>query len=242
MRQKSGLTPALFYERGEATVYRLTPRLAAVAAWVPQDARLADVGTDHGYLPVQLILEGRIPSAIATDIRPGPLAKAAETVEHSALAGRVELRLCDGLAAVSPQEVDAVTIAGMGGETILKILSAAPWALDKCCIVQAMSSLEDLRAGLDALDGHILRERLAREGETLYVITQLGRGGERLTPAECWTGKRERFGDDPLWPDHLAQCRRRAQRALDGLNQSSKPSDLPRKGKLEDILQALPQK
>lgn len=235
------MSPLFCWKEVNCPVNRLTTRLAAIGAWVPPNARLADVGTDHGYLPVQLLLEGKILSAIATDLRPGPLAKAAETVERWGVAGKIDLRLCDGLAAVSSQEVDAITIAGMGGETILAILSAAPWALDKCCLVQAMSSQEDLRAGLEALDAHIVRERVVKEGQTLYVIAQLGRGGEHLTPAECWAGKAERFFDDPLWPAYLAQRRRRAQRALDGLTQSSRPENLPGKRRLERILKDLPQ-
>ena len=79
----------------------LTPRLGLLADWVPAGARLADVGTDHGYLPVWLVLEGRVASAIASDLRPGPLSRARETA--AACDAELDLRLCDGLSAIRPE-------------------------------------------------------------------------------------------------------------------------------------------
>ena len=105
----------------------LSPRLQSVAGLVPEGARLADVGTDHAYLPAWLILRGIIPGAIATDLRKGPLERARATAERYGLTDVMDFRLCNGLAGVSPDETDAVAIAGMGGETIAEILSAAPW-------------------------------------------------------------------------------------------------------------------
>ena len=78
----------------------LTPRLRAIAQQVPQGSVLADVGTDHALLPAWLLLEGRIPSAIASDLREGPLSRAKETVEQHGVADRVSLRLCDGLSGI----------------------------------------------------------------------------------------------------------------------------------------------
>ena len=94
----------------------LTPRLRAIAEQVPQGARLADIGTDHGYLPVWLLLSGQIDRAIAADLREGPLKRAKETAARFGMGDRVDFRLCDGLSGIRPEEVDAAAIAGMGGE------------------------------------------------------------------------------------------------------------------------------
>ncbi len=219
---------------------RLTPRLQALAHRIPPGVRLADVGTDHAYLPAWLLLENQIPFAVCTDLRPGPLERARATAEHWEVSDRVSLRLCDGLAGVAAHEVDCVVIAGMGGETILHILENAPWTRDKTCIVQPMSSLADLRAGLGALGLFIARETLVQEGETLYVIMDLAPGREEsLTPAELQVGRASAHQGDPLWPRYLRQERDRLARALAGLERSKKPADEPRRQELSQALEGL---
>ena len=219
---------------------KLTPRLQTVARRVPDGARLADVGTDHAYLPAWLLLQERIPFALCTDLRPGPLERARETVERCGVADKVSLRLCDGLAGAEASEVDCVVIAGMGGETILHILQEAPWSLEKTCIVQPMSSLSDLRAGVGALGRHVARETLAKEGETLYVVMDLAPGPEGpLTAAELQVGRAENHRDDPLWPEYLEKETKRIQRALRGLERSQKPEDGPRQQELKTALEGL---
>ena len=106
---------------------QLQPRLQCIASLVPQGARLADVGTDHGYLPVWLLQHGRIESAIASDINALPLDHARATAREYGVTERMDFRLCPGLAKIKAEECDAIAIAGMGGETILGILEAAPW-------------------------------------------------------------------------------------------------------------------
>ena len=95
----------------------LQPRLALLASLVPQGAVLADVGTDHGYIPVCLRQRGVIDRAIASDIGREPLEHARRTAEEYGVGG-IDLRLCAGLDAIAPEECDTVLIAGMGGETI----------------------------------------------------------------------------------------------------------------------------
>ena len=107
----------------------LTPRLQMLANWVPQGARFADIGTDHAYLPVWLMLQGRLHSAIASDLRKGPLERAKETGRTYGAEG-IDYRLANGLADIRPEETDVIAIAGMGGETIAAILEAAPWTAD----------------------------------------------------------------------------------------------------------------
>lgn len=98
-----------------------------LAEQVPQGARLADVGTDHAYLPAWLLLAGRISGAVATDVREGPLQRGRETARLYKVEDRIVFRCCDGLAAVEPQEADTVVIAGMGGELMARIVERAPW-------------------------------------------------------------------------------------------------------------------
>ena len=141
----------------------------AVADLVPQGARLADVGTDHGYLPVRLLLDGKIQSAIASDLRAGPLSRASETARRYGIRDGLSLRLCPGLDGVTPGEVDCVSIAGMGGETIASILEAAPWTRSgTLLLLQPMTAFPDLRLFLQRSGYEIFRERIAREGRRLH--------------------------------------------------------------------------
>ena len=144
----------------------LSPRLRAVADWVPVGARLADVGTDHGLLPVWLLKQGRISAAVAADLRAGPLAAARRTARRFGVSDRVSFRLCDGLRGIAPEEADTVTIAGMGGETIVKILAAAPWtrAGDTLLLLQPQSAFPELRGWLAGHGYRISREKIVREG------------------------------------------------------------------------------
>lgn len=217
----------------------LTPRLKAVASFVPDGARLADVGTDHAYLPVSLILSGKIPAAIAADLRQGPLNRARATVAEYGLEGKVIFRLCDGLRGIRPEEADAVAIAGMGGETIASILEAAPWVRERCVnlILQPMSSMSDLRLWL-ADHGYAIREeKLAREGDTLYTILRVTAGEmPTLNPAQLCAGRNSR---DPLRGEWLDQWIGKTQRALGGLANSRQENAADRIREMEQILSGL---
>ena len=105
-------------------------RLSLCADYVREGSRLADIGTDHGYLPIALCQSGKIPSALACDINPLPLRSAEENIARFGLSKKIQTRLSDGLKEVSPDEADDVVIAGMGGELIRDILTAAPWVKD----------------------------------------------------------------------------------------------------------------
>ena len=101
----------------------LDQRLLTVARLVRQGAYLADIGTDHGYVPIWLVQKGVCPSALAMDVRKGPLERAEEHVEEVGLSGKIELRLSDGLAKLKAGEADTVVIAGMGGPLMERILT-----------------------------------------------------------------------------------------------------------------------
>lgn len=217
----------------------LSPRLRMVGDLVPPGARLADVGTDHAYLPAALILEEKIPRAVAADLRRGPLDRARATVREYGLTGKVAFRLCDGLTGIRPDEADAVTVAGMGGETIAAILSAAPWTRERDVplILQPMSSLPDLRGWLQENGFSIEEEHLAQEGETLYTAF-LVRAGEMapLSPAELWAGKNNRAPLRGAWLDLWIA---RMGRALEGMAQARGEGTPPRKRELEEVREGL---
>ena len=222
----------------------LTPRLRAVAELVPRGARLADIGTDHAYLPVYLLQRGVIGHAIAADLRPGPLERARQTGERCGMAERMEFRLCDGLGGVRPHEADTITIAGMGGETIAHILAAAPWTKEGGVrlILQPMSSISDLRGWLWGHGYRILKERLVQEGSTFYTIL-LAEGGraDGFTLAEQWAGRQHRGMDSPLRTRLLDDLLRRARRAAQGLRRSTRAEDIPRLAQMEHLAEELEQ-
>lgn len=202
----------------------LSPRLRMVGNLVPEGARLADIGTDHAYLPAALLLEGKIPRAIAADLRPGPLDRARATAHQYGCTGQMEFRLCDGLSGIRPEEVDAVVIAGMGGETIASILERAPWVRGSgaALILQPMSAQPELRRWLWRNGYGIAREKLCREGEKLYVALLVSdRPGPPLTAAEEWAGRQDR--EQPLRGAYLDSLVRKASRALAGHRRAAEP-------------------
>ena len=110
----------------------LNSRLLKIAGMIRKDARVADIGTDHAYLPVFLINRGICSKVFACDVADGPLKNAKDNIESSRVTG-IELRKGDGLNAVKPFEADTFVLAGMGGDLIAKIIEAAPFLRTMCC-------------------------------------------------------------------------------------------------------------
>lgn len=195
----------------------LQPRLRAIADLVPAGCRLADVGTDHGYIPAALLLEGRISGAIASDIGKEPLEHAARTARQWGVADRMELRLCDGLRDIAPGEADTVVIAGMGGDNIVEILAAAPWTREgTLLLLQPMSRAETLRRWLPENGYAALAEALVLDKGTIYPILSV-RGGEMppATDAQAYGGFL--LAEDPLWGAYLEDRILRLRKAAAGL-------------------------
>lgn len=151
-------------------LFQLDDRLAACASFVREGCKLADIGTDHGYLPIYLVKQGKISRAIAADINIGPLQKASMHVKKYKAEDQVQTRLSNGLEVIFPNEVDDIVIAGMGGELIAQILEAAPWVKnsEKHLILQPMTAAEDLRAYLQANGFYVKEEKAAIADGKVY--------------------------------------------------------------------------
>ena len=200
----------------------LQPRLALLASLVPQGAVLADVGTDHGYIPVCLRQRGVIDRAIASDIGREPLEHARRTAEEYGVGG-IDLRLCAGLDAIAPEECDTVLIAGMGGETIAQILAGAPWTADgrHTLLLQPQSRAEALRRFLAEHGYAIAREALVRDRGFLYPVIEAGAGEMHLTLGRQWAGADLLY--DPLGDRYIIEKIIQLQAAAAGSNRASAP-------------------
>ena len=140
----------------------LDVRLRAAADMVPRGARLADIGSDHAYLPIALCLEDKIDCALASDINDGPVAAAVANIKKNNLEGRIEAIRADGLAGARSFAPDVITVLGMGGELIVEILSAVDWVRDEkiTLILQPMTHPEILAKYLAAEGFEVLDEAM----------------------------------------------------------------------------------
>lgn len=154
---------------------KLSNRLLAVASFVTDGNVLADVGTDHGYIPIFLVQEKRIPRAIAMDINAGPLERAKEHVDMYGLKYYIETRLSDGVAALTPGEVDTVLVAGMGGGLVMHILEEGKEVCRQAkeLVLQPQSELERVRAYLWSNGYVILEENMVLEDEKFYPMMRV---------------------------------------------------------------------
>lgn len=177
----------------------LSPRLQTVADFVPCGSRFADIGTDHGYLPLYLLQQQRIATAIAADLNKGPLERARAMSEEYQIP--LDLRLSDGLEKITPEEVDVVAIAGMGGQTMVHILEkwtkkqSSPW--QGRFLLQPMSTQYELRHWLVTHGFLILKEVTVQEEKQLYTVMEVEKGiSAHYTEGELRIGKQDL--SDPL--------------------------------------------
>lgn len=150
----------------------LGARLQKCADFVREGKKLADIGTDHGYVPVCLLQTGKIPFAVAVDVHKGPLESAMNNASRCGVADKMHFVCGDGLHGVLPDEAEDIVIAGMGGELILRIISEAPWlcAMDKHLVLQPMTTAMQLREGLAALGFTIDREEAVVDSDKIYSV------------------------------------------------------------------------
>jgi tRNA (adenine22-N1)-methyltransferase len=164
----------------------------------------ADVGTDHGKLIAHLVGTGRSSGGCATDIHSGPLSKARELVDELGLQDKIQVLLCDGLAAVEDHMAQEIIIAGMGGDTIVHILESWPWSKepDKHFLLQAMTKPEALRRWLWQNGFDILEERCVQQSGKPYSVMSVSYTAAEIQPDEpmLYLGAIRDFSD----PDALA--------------------------------------
>lgn len=166
---------------------KLTDRLLKIASLVDEGKKIADIGTDHGYIPVYLLNNNKIDYAILADVNKGPLENAKKEVRHNKLDEKVDLRLGSGLEVLNPNEVDEVIIAGMGGILISELLEAkksVSQTVDKL-ILQPMQAQNELRKYLYNNGYEILNEVLVKEDFRIYEII-----------VAKYTGKNTEVNDD----------------------------------------------
>lgn len=157
---------------------QLSDRLRAVASLASSGSRIADVGCDHGYIPIYLYLEGRIPGAIAMDVNRGPLLRAEQHIREYGLGKYIETRLSDGVKALAPGEADTVIIAGMGGPLMEKILTEGRSVLESVSelILQPQSEIGAFRHYLLEHGYRITAEDMVFEEGKYYPMMKVLHG------------------------------------------------------------------
>ena len=158
----------------------ISPRLLSAADFVRQDAFLADIGTDHAYLPLFLLSEGRIKKAFCSDVNEGPLASARANAEAAGLLDRVEFTLADGADALGGKDITDYAICGMGGELIADIISRAPEMKDPSVrlILQPMTRRGALVKFLTQNGFEVIGEAYSRDAGKFYVTLLVAFSGE----------------------------------------------------------------
>ena len=152
---------------------KLSPRLEEAASYVRQGARLADIGTDHAYLPLRLLLDERISFAVACDIVDGPLERARRHIElYPDVKDKIQTYKTNGLMNVEGFSPTDITVCGMGGELIAQIIADASFTKDPkiSLVLQPMTCAEELRLFLAQNGYKTVRESIVTEGRRVYEI------------------------------------------------------------------------
>ena len=169
----------------------ISKRLELVASFVPQGVVLLDVGSDHAYLPIELVERGQIEAAIAGEVVEGPYQSAVKNVESHGLKEKIQVRLANGLAAFEEEDqVSVITIAGMGGRLITTILEEGLEKLSNIqrLILQPNNREDDLRIWLQDNGFQIVAESILEEAGKFYEILVVEAGQMKLSASDVRFG------------------------------------------------------
>ncbi len=210
-------------EKKKQRIVRLSKRLKQVADFVPEGSRIADIGTDHGYIPIYLCQKGLAASALAMDVRKGPLCRAQEHIKEygDSFPGCCpQVRLSDGLKELKEGEADTVIIAGMGGELEIKILEEGRhlWNSIKTWVLSPQSDLDKVRRFLAENGFCIEAEAMVKDEGKFYTVMRAVRGQmEYESQSEYLYGKKLLEAGDKVLEEYLTCERRRVEKILSSL-------------------------
>ena len=222
---------------------KLSQRLQAIADLVPAGAKVADIGTDHGFLPCYLAQSSKAELVIACDVNAQPLALAQKNITGYNVGDKVSTRLGNGLAVLKPGEVDTVTIAGMGGALMIDILDASPMVVDrlKRIVLQPNVGAEAVRIWAEKNRWQIVAEDLIRENDIFSVIIVLeqGRSDRFMSAVELYLGPKLLAEHHPMLGLYISEEWEKTQHILEQLAKSdseeSRKKEKQLRQKWEDI-------
>ena len=219
----------------------LSKRLLTVASMVENDSVVADIGTDHAYIPIYLVEQGVCKKAIAMDVNPGPLERAREHILASGLSKQIVTRLSDGLAKLSEDEADTYVIAGMGGPLMVSILARRMDLLQKgkTLVLQPQSEIGEVREFLIHNDYKIIQEEMFYDMEKTYVAMKAVKSKESIIP---YTKTQYIFGKllleklDPVLFEYLQKQKEVYEKLVIRLEDNITKQTMLRKAECEQML------
>nr|WP_294491602.1 class I SAM-dependent methyltransferase [uncultured Mediterraneibacter sp.] len=231
----------------------LSKRLSAVAGLVTTGYRLADIGTDHAYIPIYLVRKGRVPLAVAMDINRGPLLRAKENIRAWGYEDRIATRISNGFEALGEEEADAAVIAGMGGGLMTRILKDGSRVVRslKECVLQPQSETEKVRTFLLEEGFCFTEETMVEEDGKYYPVMKVtpppaGNGEDaesRPGGKSEWTETEKRYGKlllcgrNPVLKEYLEREIRIRKRILKELEKENSRRTVQRMRELRDEME-----
>ena len=203
----------------------LSPRLLECSKYVKSGERIADIGCDHGLLSAYLLTNRIASSAIAADINEGPLSSARSNALKFHISDRISFHLSDGLCSV-PHDFDCMICAGMGAETMIAILKAAPWIESSAyhLILQCQTRAHLLRQFLSETGWCIKEESIVRDGHFLYTVMDVSReSSNTLTPGQCYLSPALLRHTGPELSEYYARITAGLRQAVNGKGRDRVP-------------------
>lgn len=207
---------------------KLSKRLETVASFVPTGAIVADIGSDHAYLPCYLVHKGIAARAVAGEVVKGPYESAVKQVRTEGLTDKITVRMADGLAAVEEtDEITAVTIAGMGGPLIVSILEKHPQALKSVTrlILQPNIHAKAIREWAMENGWAIQDEVILEEDGKIYEVLVLQRGEMKLNEAQTLLGPKLMETKVPVFIEKWSREIANWQRVQQAISEAEKTPD-----------------
>lgn len=216
----------------------LSKRLQACCRYIQNGDRVADVGCDHGYLGIYLLANKIASSVYAADVNEMPLQSAKNNSERFGVSKHIQFILSDGVQNV-PHDFDTLVCAGMGADTIISILEAAPWLCDGThrLVLQCQSKIPMLRKYLSEKGWHITAESVLRDGRFLYTVMSVtwNPAISRLTIGESYFSPALLENPAPVTSEYYQSILFRLQRAINGQKESADPDMLAAYQELKNL-------